>query len=99
MEDCAKDGIFMQIQKTYTIYIKYNKQVYSGNDWQKQMLPKFCPIVQGSSLTATTTPGANGTNGDGTGSGDGTTDGGTTDNSYHLCRWSKRNSEISSIHR
>ncbi|WP_368258500.1 LPXTG cell wall anchor domain-containing protein, partial [Blautia wexlerae] len=28
---------------------------------------------------ATTTPGANGTNGDGTGSGDGTTDGGTTD--------------------
>ena len=44
------------------------------------MLPKFCPISQGSSSdTGHTTPGANGTNGDGTGSGDGTTDGGTTD--------------------
>lgn len=47
---------------------------------RKQMLPKFCLSVKAAPLTqATTTPGANGTNGDGTGSGDGTTDGGTTD--------------------
>ena len=62
-------------------WIKYAKQVYNGNDWQEtdasEVLPyqfKAAPLTQ-----ATTTPGANGTNGDGTGSGDGTTDGGTTD--------------------
>ena len=77
----AKDGIYTDTEKTYTIYIKYNKQVYSGNDWQEtdasEVLSyqfKAAPLTQ-----ATTTPGANGTNGDGTGSGDGTTDGGTTD--------------------
>ena len=49
--------------------------MYSGNDWQEtdasEVLPyqfKAAPLTQ-----ATTTPGANGT------SGDGTTDGGTTD--------------------
>ena len=77
----AKDGIYTDTEKTYTIYIKYNKQVYSGNDWQEtdasEVLSyqfKAAPLTQ-----ATTTPGANGTNGGGTGSGDGTTDGGTTD--------------------
>ena len=77
----AKSGIYTDAEKAYTIYIKYAKQVYSGNDWQEtdasEVLPyqfKAAPLTQ-----ATTTPGANGTNGDGTGSGDGTTDGGTTD--------------------
>ena len=74
----AKSGIYTDAEKAYTIYIKYAKQVYSGNDWQEtdasEVLPyqfKAAPLTQ-----ATTTPGANGTNGDGTGSGDGTTDGG-----------------------
>ena len=77
----AKSGIYTDAEKAYTIYIKYAKQVYSGNDWQEtdasEVLPyqfKAAPLTQ-----ATTTPGANGTSGDGTGSGDGTTDGGTTD--------------------
>ena len=77
----AKSGIYTDAEKAYTIYIKYNKQVYSGNDWQEtdasEVLSyqfKAAPLTQ-----ATITPGANGTNGDGTGSGDGTTDGGTTD--------------------
>ena len=77
----AKSGIYTDAEKAYTIYIKYAKQVYSGNDWQEtdasEVLSyqfKAAPLTQ-----ATTTPGANGTNGDGTGSGDGTTDGGTTD--------------------
>ena len=79
----AKSGIYTDTEKAYTIYIRYDKQVYSGNDWQStdasEVLSyqfKAAPL----SPTATTTPGANGTSGDGTGSGDGTTtDGGTTD--------------------
>lgn len=77
----AKSGIYTDAEKAYTIYIKYAKQVYNGNDWQEtdasEVLSyqfKAAPLTQ-----ATTTPGADGTSGDGTGSGDGTTDGGTTD--------------------
>lgn len=54
----AKDGIYTDTEKTYTIYIKYNKQVYSGNDWQEtdasEVLSyqfKAAPLTQ-----ATTTP-------------------------------------------
>ena len=68
-------------EKHIPFTLNMHKQVYSGNDWQEtdasEVLPyqfKAAPLTQ-----ATTTPGANGTNGDGTGSGDGTTDGGTTD--------------------
>ena len=63
------------------ILFTLNMQVYNGNDWQEtdasEVLSyqfKAAPLTQ-----ATTTPGADGTSGDGTGSGDGTTDGGTTD--------------------
>ena len=76
----AKSGIYTDTEKAYTIYIKYNKQVYSGSNWEDtdaaEILSyqfKAAPLTQ-----ATVTPGANGTNGDGTGTGDGTTDG-TTD--------------------
>ena len=71
----AKSGIYTDTEKAYTIYIKYDKQVYSGNSWQDtdaaEILSyqfKAAPLTQ-----ATATPGAGGTGGDGT------TDGGTTD--------------------
>ena len=77
----AKNGIYTDAEKAYTIYIKYNKQVYSGTNWEdtdaSEILSyqfKAAPLAQTS-----VTPGADGTNGDGTTSGDGTTDGGTTD--------------------
>ena len=77
----AKNGIYTDAEKAYTIYIKYNKQVYSGANWEdtdaSEILSyqfKAAPLAQTS-----VTPGADGTNGDGTTSGDGTTDGGTTD--------------------
>ena len=75
----AKSGIYTDTEKAYTIYIKYNKQVYSGSNWEdtdaSEILPyqfKAAPLTQ-----ATVTPDANGT-GTGDGTGDGTTDG-TTD--------------------
>ena len=77
----AKNGIYTDAEKAYTIYIKYNKQVYSGTNWEdtdaSEILSyqfKAAPLAQ-----ASVTPGADGTNGNGTTSGDGTTDGGTTD--------------------
>ena len=30
----AKNGIYTDAEKAYTIYIKYNKQVYSGTNWE-----------------------------------------------------------------
>lgn len=74
-------GIYTDTEKTFNLYVFFQKQVYTGNDWNQtdtyesvSYQFKAAPLTQ-----ATTTPGANGTNGDGTGSGDGTTDGGTTD--------------------
>ena len=77
----AKSGIYTDAEKAYTIYIKYNKQVYSGSNWEdtdaSEVLPyqfKAAPLTQ-----ATVTPGTDGTGtGGGTDTGDGTTDG-TTD--------------------
>ena len=75
----AAKGIYTETEKAYTIYIKYNKQVYSGTNWEEtdasEILSyqfKAAPLTQ-----ATVTP-ADGTSGDGT-SGDGTTTDGTTD--------------------
>ena len=49
----AKSGIYTDAEKAYTIYIKYAKQVYSGNDWQEtdasEVLPyqfKAAPLTQ-----------------------------------------------------
>ena len=78
----AAKGIYKDAETTYDIYVFFQKEVYSGTEWQAQSgiiesvryQFKAAPLTQ-----ATTTPGANGTNGDGTGSGNGTTDGGTTD--------------------
>lgn len=74
----AAKGIYTEKEKAYTIYIKYNKQVYSGTNWEEtdasEILSyqfKAAPLTQ-----ATVTP-ADGTSGDGT-SGDGTTTDGTT---------------------
>ena len=39
----AKSGIYTDAEKAYTIYIKYAKQVYSGNDWQETDASEVLP--------------------------------------------------------
>lgn len=74
----AKDGIYTDTEKAYTIYIKYNKQVYSGNNWEDTDASEILSYqFKAAPLTAATvTPSADGTGG--SGSTDGTAEG-TTD--------------------
>ena len=76
----AKSGIYTDAEKAYTIYIKYAKQVYSGNDWQETDASEVLPISQGSSSdTGHYHTRCKRNKRRRNGSGDGTTDGGTTD--------------------
>ncbi len=74
----AKNGIYTDTEKAYTIYIKYNKQVYSGNNWEDTDASEILSYqFKAAPLTAATvTPSSDGTSG--SGSTDGTAES-TTD--------------------
>ena len=84
----AQSGIYTDTEKTYNIYVFFQKEVYNGSTWQQesgsiqsvQYQFKAAPLAK---TTVTPTGSANGTGGDGTSgdgtSGDGTTGDGTTD--------------------
>lgn len=79
----AQSGIYTDTEKTYNIYVFFQKEVYNGSTWQQesgsiqsvQYQFKAAPLAK---TTVTPTGSADGTGGDGT-SGDGTTGDGTTD--------------------
>ncbi len=72
----AKNGIYTDTEKAYTIYIKYKKQVYSGNNWEDTDASEILSYqFKAAPLTAATvTPSADGTGGSTDGTAEGTTD-------------------------